>query len=181
MGVDINSGVGSVVVIDSDFTNTPIAVRTKYGGGNGEGSVYIDNIKFSQSGTIVENNGAAVLSANGATTVHSWAQGHIWQNGGNTLGSKDISSLTPARTPSLLGPDGTYFEMTRPNFVGMTQVDVTTLGLVGDGNTDNTKPLQAALNTYAGKSVLFFPHGIYNLQNTVVVPPGTRMVGQVRF
>lgn len=129
----------------------------------------------------MKNPSGAVLTANGPTTVHSWAQGHIWQNGGNVLASKDISSLTPARTPSLLGPDGTYFEMTRPNYVGMNQVDVTTLGLVGDGNTDNTKALQSALNSYAGKSVLFFPHGIYNLAGTVNVPPGTRMVGQVSF
>jgi hypothetical protein len=180
VGVGIGSGVGSLVVIDSDFTNTPIAVQTQYtGSGSGEGSVYLDNVKYAQSGTIVQNAGNNVLTTNGATTVKSWAQGHIWQNGGNMLASKDISSLTPARTPSLLGSDGTYFEMTRPNYVGMTQVDVTTLGLVGDGNTDNTKALQAALNNYAGKSVLFFPHGLYNIENTVTVPAGTRMVGQV--
>jgi glucan 1,3-beta-glucosidase len=179
VGVDIASGTGSAVIIDSDFTATPIAVRTQFGQASGEGSLYLDNIKYAQSGTIVQNGGSPVLTANGATTVHSWAQGHIWQNGGNILGSKDISSLTPARVPSLLGSDGTYFEMTRPNYVGMTQVDVTTLGLVGDGNTDNSKALQSALNTYANKAVLFFPHGIYNIMNTVIVPPGSRLVGQV--
>ena len=179
--MDIASGIGSTVIIDSDFTGTPIAVRTQFGKGTGEGSIYLDNIKYSQSGTIVMNSGAAALSASGPTTVHSWAQGHIWQNGGNILASKDISSLTPARNPTLLGSDGTYFEMTRPTYVGMNQVDVTTLGLVGDGNTDNTKPLQAALNNYANKAVLFFPHGLYNIENTVNVPPGTRMVGQVCF
>jgi len=180
IGVDIASGIGSAVIIDSDFTGVPVAVSTQYAGGSsGEGSVYLDNVKYSGNGVIVQNKGANVLPASGSTTVGSWAQGHIWQNGGNTLASKDISSLTPRRTASLLGSDGTYFEMTRPNYVGMTQVDVTTLGLVGDGNTDNTKALQAALNQYANKAVLFFPHGLYNLENTVVVPPGSRLVGQV--
>lgn len=157
-------------------------MRTQYKGqGSGEGSVYLDNVKYSQAGTIVQNPAGVALSASGATTVHSWAQGYIWQNGQSVLAYKDISSLTPARTPSLLGSDGTYFELTRPTYIGVTQVDVTTLGLVGDGNTDNTKVFQAALNTYANKAVLFFPHGIYNIEGTVVVPPGTRIVGQVCF
>lgn len=115
------------------------------------------------------------------------------------MGSKDLSSIAPARATNLVNSDGTYFQMTRPNYVGLTQVDVTTLGLVGDGSTDNAKALQAALTQYANKgrnkthlivlyftklyyfiAVLFFPHGIYNLESTVIVPPGSRLVGQVQ-
>lgn len=28
-------------------------------------------------------------------------------------------------------------------------------------------------------AVLFFPHGLYNIESTVIVPPGSRLVGQV--
>jgi len=178
VGVDINSATGSVLIIDSDFTGTPIAVRTKYTGATGEDSLLLDNVKYNGNGIIVQNSGSNVLTGS-STTVKSWVQGHIWQNGGNRIATQDLSSLTPARSPSLIGPDGTYFEMTRPNFVGEQQVDVTTLGLVGDGNTDNTKAFQVALTNYAGKAVLFFPHGIYLIQNTVVIPPGSRLLGQV--
>lgn len=184
VGIDINNAIGSTVVIDSDFTSVGIAVRTQFGKGPGaEGSVLIDNVAYSSSspGTIVQNLGTNVLSAgSGETIIHSWAQGHIWQNGQNQLTSSDLSSLTPPRPTSLLGPtNGSYFEMTRPTFVNQTQIDVTTLGLIGDGSTDNTKALQAALNNYAGKAVLFFPYGLYVISNTVVVPPGTRLLGQV--
>lgn len=98
---------------------------------------------------IVQNSGNNVLPASGNTKVGTWVQGHIWQNGANNLGSKDISSLTPSRPSGLVNQDGTYFQMTRPNYIGMTQIDVTTLGLVGDGKTDNAKVLQAALNAHA--------------------------------
>ena len=100
------------------------------------------------------------------------------QNGGNTLGTIDLSTQTPTRPASMINADGTYFEQTRPTFVGMTRIDVTTLGLRGDGVTDNTAALQNALNTHIG-SVLFFPYGTYLIGNTVVVPPGSRMLGQV--
>jgi len=178
VGIDVASGIGSVLVIDSDFTGTPIAVRTQFSSKTGEGSVVLDNVRYNGNGVIVQNSGNNVLPG-GSTTVKTWVQGHIWQNNGNILASNDISSMTPSRPGNLVQGDGTYFEMTRPNYIGMTQVDVTTLGLVGDGQTDNTKPLQAALNQYANKAVLFFPHGLYNIENTVFVPPGTRMVGQV--
>eukprot|EP00026_Physarum_polycephalum_P003498 Phypoly_transcript_03510.p1 GENE.Phypoly_transcript_03510~~Phypoly_transcript_03510.p1 ORF type:complete len:721 (+),score=115.57 Phypoly_transcript_03510:117-2279(+) len=179
VGVDINTGTGTTVIVDSDFTGTPIAVRTKFTGATGDNSVLLDNVQYNGNGVIVQDNGNNVLSASSSTTVKSWVQGRIWQNDASHIATQDLSSLTPARTPALLGPDGAYFEMTRPNFVGQQQIDVTTLGLVGDGNTDNSKVLQAALNTYAGKAVLFFPHGIYVIENTVVVPPGSRLVGQV--
>lgn len=72
-----------------------------------------------------------------------------------------------------------YVGKTRPTYVGVTTVDVTTLGIVGDGNTDISGKLQQVLNDYANKAVLFFPHGIYSIGNTVVVPPGSRLVGEV--
>jgi len=50
---------------------------------------------------------------------------------------------------------------------------------VGDGVTDITAKLQSALNSNAGKNPLFFPHGIYLISDTVTVPPGSRLVGQV--
>lgn len=181
IGVDVASAVGSALIIDSDFSQVTTAISTQYAGTNGEGSVVLDNVKYNNpgNGVIVSNEGNTALAAgSGTTTVKSWVQGFIWQNNSSTLAQKDLSSLSPSRSASLVNSDGTYFEMTRPNY-NMNQVDVTTLGLVGDGITDNSKVLQAAVNTYANKAVLFFPHGIYNIENTVVVPPGSRLVGQV--
>eukprot|EP00026_Physarum_polycephalum_P002491 Phypoly_transcript_02498.p1 GENE.Phypoly_transcript_02498~~Phypoly_transcript_02498.p1 ORF type:complete len:848 (+),score=179.01 Phypoly_transcript_02498:118-2661(+) len=177
VGIDTGTGESSIVVLDSDFTNVPIAVRTQKSTTNGQGSLYLENVKYAGSGTIVQLSGANVLTSSGSQTVKAWAQGYLWQNGGNTLGIIDLSAQTPARPASLVKSDGTYFEQTRPLFAGFTQIDVTTLGLRGDGVTDNTVALQNALNAHVG-SVLFFPYGTYLIGNTVVVPPGSRLLGQ---
>jgi len=181
VGIDTGSGDGSIVVLDSDFTNVPIAVRTLYGtangAGNGANSLYLENIKYSGSGVVVKASGNNVLTTSGSQTIKAWAQGYLWQNGGNTLGTIDLSAKTPARPASLITSDGTYFEQSRPLFVGIPQIDVTTLGLIGNGVTDNTVALQNALNAHVG-SVLFFPYGTYLIGNTVTVPPGSRLLGQ---
>jgi glucan 1,3-beta-glucosidase len=180
VAVDIASGIGSAVIIDSTFTNTPIGVRTVFATQNGEDSLLLDNLKFSSpnAAVIVQDSGAAMLKAGAGTTiVKSWAQGFIWSNGGSTLTTVDLSAKTPARPSSLVVGGGAYFEMTRPLYVGQTTVDVTTLGVAKDGS-DITAALQTALNNYANKAVLFFPHGTYAISNTVVVPPGSRLVGE---
>lgn len=179
VGIDIASGTGSAVVVDSHFTNVAIGVRTVFSpaGSTGADSLLLDNLRFdnNQAAVIVSDGGNAVLKANsGSTTIKSWAQGYIWNNGQTSKGVIDLSSRTPARSAAL-APGGNFFQKARPTFPG-TNVDVTTLGITPD--TDVTDKLQAALNNNAGKNVLFFPHGTYHISRTVVVPAGTRLLGE---
>lgn len=53
-------------------------------------------------------------------------------------------------------------------------VDVTTLGAVGDGVTDNWAVLQAAIDTY---EMLFFPKGTFMVSNTLDLRPDSKLVG----
>jgi hypothetical protein len=53
------------------------------------------------------------------------------------------------------------------------------VGLVGDGSTDDTACFQRALDQCAGKSILFIDAGTYILADTVTVPPGSKLVGEV--
>jgi len=99
----------------------------------------------------------------------------VWDSNGNVIDTRDISAKLPPR-PAILAPDGNYFQKQRPNFPNM--VDVSSLGVNGDGITDITTPLRNALLQHAGKDVLFFPHGTYLITDTVYIPPGTRMVGE---
>jgi len=180
VAIDVAAGIGSVVVVDSQFTNVDVGVRTVFASSNGEDSLLLDNLKFvnSKAAVIVQDSGTAMLKANaGTTVVKSWAQGYIWSNGQSKLTTVDLSSQTPARPAELVTGSGAYFEMTRPLYIGQTTVDVTTVGVAKDGS-DITNALQAALNNYAGKAVLFFPHGTYAISNTVVVPPGSKLVGE---
>jgi glucan 1,3-beta-glucosidase len=56
--------------------------------------------------------------------------------------------------------------------------DVSGHPVAGDGSTDDTASLQAIINQAAGNSVLYFPHGIYILTDTLFIPAGSRLVGE---
>ena len=50
--------------------------------------------------------------------------------------------------------------------------------VAGDGSTDDTASIQAILNDAAGKQVVYFPYGIYILSDTLLIPVGSRLVGE---
>lgn len=51
--------------------------------------------------------------------------------------------------------------------------------IIGDGQTDDTAALQAALNANANCKITYIPHGVYVITSTLLIPPGTRIVGEV--
>ncbi|MCC5842299.1 MAG: DNRLRE domain-containing protein [Opitutales bacterium] len=53
-------------------------------------------------------------------------------------------------------------------------VDVTTLGAVGDGTTDNWAVLQQAINDH---EILFFPKGRFAVSNTLDLRPDSKLIG----
>src|SRR6185437_7090023 len=53
-------------------------------------------------------------------------------------------------------------------------VDVRTLDVKGDGGTDDTAALQAAINKHP---VLFLPSGMYRLTGSVTLKPNTVLIG----
>lgn len=55
-------------------------------------------------------------------------------------------------------------------------VSVKSFGAVGDGVTDDTAALQAAINASAGKS-LFFPDGIYRISAALAIATGIELIG----
>jgi len=57
-------------------------------------------------------------------------------------------------------------------------VDVRAYGAVGDGSTDNTTAIQAAIDaSKVDGGIVFFPPGIYDISAPLVVPSHTRIVG----
>ena len=55
-------------------------------------------------------------------------------------------------------------------------VSVKDFGAKGDGTTDDTDAIQAALDAAEG-NVLFFPKGQYIIEKTLITKPGTRLLG----
>ena len=58
------------------------------------------------------------------------------------------------------------------------QVNARQYGAKGDGSTDDTKALQAALDAAkANGPICYFPPGLYRLNGPLMVPPGVTLAG----
>ncbi|KAL0489416.1 glucan 1,3-beta-glucosidase [Acrasis kona] len=168
------SGTGSLVVLDSKFSNVGIPVNTHFDRLSSMNTVVLDNVQVQPAGVIVKNNQEVSLTG---SNVGLWAQGRIWKNNKGEFDIVDLSKSVASRPKMLTDGGSYYFTKQRPNFRQSELVNVVReLGFqIG---SDITQKLQAALRQYAYKKVLYFPHGIYKISDTVVVPPGTRILGQ---
>jgi glucan 1,3-beta-glucosidase len=93
----------------------------------------------------------------------------------------------PVPDPSLL--DGktlyvrdSYLTKNRPQYADLdvgSIISVKDHGAVGDGVTDDTKAIQAALNLATTSNLIYFPAGSYIVTSTLMVSPTTRMTGEV--
>jgi hypothetical protein len=80
-------------------------------------------------------------------------------------------------------PQSKFFTRRRPQYtnIGLTQIfDVTQYGAVGDGQTDNTAVFNSILAIAVNmSSVVYIPFGVYKITDTVQIPVGSRIIGQV--
>ncbi|KZS93669.1 pectin lyase-like protein [Sistotremastrum niveocremeum HHB9708] len=176
---------GAEVIIDAVITNTPIFLETTTPStGSLAGSILVDNIVLHNVPTAIQDNTGHVLLAGstGSTTIRQWAQGNVYSG---TSGSRTYQTAAlnpPAKPGSLVDSSGRILSKTRPQYVGYATsqfVQVKSNGAKGDGNTDDTAALQAIFNKYAGCKVIFFDAGTYIISDTLHIPPGTQIVGEI--
>ncbi|RDW90033.1 exo-beta-1,3-glucanase Exg0 [Aspergillus mulundensis] len=78
-----NQTVGSVLLLDADFVNTPTGVVTAWGSDSipvGAGTLVLDNVDFSGSTTgVAAVDGSAILA--GGSVVDNWVQGGVYRPG----------------------------------------------------------------------------------------------------
>ncbi|TVY65549.1 Glucan 1,3-beta-glucosidase, partial [Lachnellula suecica] len=187
-GIDISAGgagsetVGSIIVIDSSVTNTPVAFKTAYDStsatGYTNGSMILENIALSGVTTAVQGPSGTLL-AGGTTTIAAWGQGHEYTPNGPTAFQ---GTITPNSRPAALLSGSKYYTMSKPQFQTLTtsQVySVRTAGAKGNGVTDDTTAVQNALNTAAAAGQLcFFDAGTYLVTSTITIPPGSKIAGE---
>ena len=187
MGIDITSGgssgqtVGSIMVLDSTFSNTNIAIKTSWTTSSSPataGSVMLENVQLNSVGTAVQNNGATALGG-GSSTISAWGQGHKYTPNGP---SQFSGGQTANSRPGALLAGNKYYARSKPSYnnLDVSQfASVRSAGAKGDGSTDDTKALQNILNsaTSAGK-VVFFDAGTYKVTSTLTIPAGAKVVGE---
>lgn len=205
VGVDMansptNQTVGSVIIQDSSFPNTPIAVKTAFSLENNVpatgGTLVLDNVDFATCATAVQDaSGKAIL--NGGSKVASWAQGHAYTTGAGTSASGTCTSgaapavsstnvqgplTAPSKPASLLDTSGAIFQKSRPQYEDVPAtsfVSVKSKGARGDGTTDDSDAIQAIFDAATTDQVVYFDHGAYIISKTIKVPKNIRITGEM--
>lgn len=191
VGVDMSNGdtsqtVGSVLIIDSVISDTPIGVRTAYSPSTSatNGTLILDNVDMSSNVPIaVSDYGSDSTVLAGNVKITSWAQGNMPGTGSPTS-SKAIqgSQTVITKSASLLDSAGNVFARSRPQYetVGVSSfVSVKARGAKGDGVTDDTAALQAVFNNITSDQIVYFDHGAYLVTHTIKVPKDVRVTGEV--
>jgi glucan 1,3-beta-glucosidase len=187
-GIDISNGgrldikVGSVVVLDSSFTSTQVAIKTAHdltSKPDTAGSLVLDKITLTNTPIAVQGNTGTLL-AGGTKTIASWGQGHIYTGTvGPTNHQGDLNAWV---RPASLTVNGKYYTRSKPQYNALpltSFVSVRTAGAKGNGVADDTAAINAVLKSAAAAgTVVFFDAGTYRVTATINVPPGSRIVGE---
>jgi len=189
-GIDISAGgrgaqnVGSVTIIDSSITNTPVGVVTAFDSGSlpaTAGSLILENVAISNVGTSVQQAGGGTIlgGTSGSTTITAWGQGHQYTPTGPR---RFQGPLTPVRRPASLLSGSKYYQRSKPQYRALALSEFRSVrsgGATGNGRTDDTTALQNVINsaTSAGQ-VIFIDSGTYRITRTLLIPAGARIVGE---
>ena len=176
--------VGSVTIIDSTIQNCPVFVDSAYQPGpNSAGSLILENIALGNVPIAVQGPNGTVLpgSNNAAVTITAWGQVHKYDPSGP---SDFQGSFVPPTRPAGLLASGSnrYYTKSKPQYATepvSSFLSVRDAGATGDGSTDDTAAIQAALYLAVSSGrILFFDQGDYKVTNTLVFPAGSRIIGE---
>jgi glucan 1,3-beta-glucosidase len=113
----------------------------------------------------------------------AWVRGNAYNQGATSPKRLSGEKVAVSRPEILVNGTGFYHTIVQPTYAefDVSQVvnvkDVGAHPVAGNGAIDDTASLQAILNESVGK-VVYFPHGIYLLSDTLFIPPGSRLVGE---
>ncbi|KAH8601293.1 glycoside hydrolase family 55 protein [Bisporella sp. PMI_857] len=183
----LNNGaqaVGSVTLIDSSITNTPIGIVTARGSSPNPitgGSLILENVRLNNVPVAVQgpNSNTVLAGSTSLSTISAWGQGHSYTPTGPTVFQGTIAAST---RPSSLVSGTDYYERSKPQYANLPAsqfVSVRNAGAKGDGVTDDSDILNLVLFTAASAGkVVFFDAGNYLVTKTIYVPPGSKIVGE---
>jgi glucan 1,3-beta-glucosidase len=191
-GIDISAvnqtgglNVGSVTIIDSSITNTPIGIVTAYQSGSQPptaGSLILENVVLSNVQTAIQlstNDATILVGTTGTTTIAGWGEGNKYTPSGP---QRFQGYFTPNTRPGSLLSGSNYYVRSKPQYQTLPASSfqsVRSAGATGNGVTDDTTALQNAINsaTSAGH-IVFFDAGTYLVTRTLSIPAGAKLVGE---
>lgn len=189
IGVELTNGgsgesqsVGSTIIQDATFTNTPVGITTSYDQNQVGtfGTLIIDNTDFINTAIAVQNPTTGTTILEGNKKVASFVQGRSYVGSNGEVVQAERPA--PSKPAGLLDSNGHIFTRSKPQYENVPAskfVSVKSHGAQGDGIADDTAALQAAFNAAADDEVVFFPHGAYLIHDTVNIPANVRIVGEI--
>ncbi|KIO31552.1 hypothetical protein M407DRAFT_19489 [Tulasnella calospora MUT 4182] len=183
VGFQIEQGTGNEVLLDGDVSDVKTFINTTSPSPPSfSGSVLLDNIKFKNvKDGFVDDTGVTRLSG-GTKTVRQWAKGRKYYDSVGTPTSVQGSIKAPNKPAQLLDSTGKIFQRGRTDYADYAAdqfASVMDAGAKGDGVTDDTKAIQAFIKKYAGCKILYFDAGTYMVTDTIEIPSGSIVVGEV--
>ncbi len=189
-GIDISAGgssaqnVGSITIIDSSFTNTPVGVITAFSTNSlpaTAGSLILENVALNNVSTAVQLGGGGTILAGstGSMTIAGWGQGNQYTPSGP---KRFQGFFTPNSRPGSLLNGTNYYVRSKPqynNLPASSFQSVRSGGATGNGVTDDTTALQNVINaaTSSGQ-IVYFDAGTYKVTSTLTIPAGAKIVGE---
>lgn len=182
-GIDAtNSGqLGSLVILDTTSINSGPVITfhdSSNDSGDRNNQIIIENLSHSGTNPIaVDDNGNTKLGS--TSSIDTW----VWGN--ETPGNFQTGKVSTTTRPNLLLKGGKYFTKPQPTY-GQYASDqfvnvkaVSGFPVKGDGSTDDSASLNAILlQNAANCKISYFPYGVYVVQSTLYIPPGSRIVGE---
>ncbi|RDW83246.1 glycoside hydrolase family 55 protein [Coleophoma crateriformis] len=190
IGIDMANGgasaqtVGSVLLLDSTISNTPIGVSTVYttSATSTNGTLIMENVDMSTNVPVaVADAGTKATILAGNAKVASWSQGRGYSAA--TVGKAVQASETAVTKPAtLLNSAGRVYTRSKPQYeteAASAFISVKSNGAKGDGTTDDTAAIQAIFDKATNGSIVYFDHGAYLVTSTVKVPKDIKITGEM--
>ncbi|KAG8930575.1 hypothetical protein FRC02_004038 [Tulasnella sp. 418] len=191
IGFEIASGgiteatqtTGSEVIVDADIQNVATFIKlTGTSPGRLAGALLLDNIKFTSVGKGVVDGAGTTLLNGGTLTIRQWMQGNRYAGTSPNYQFLTAPINAPTKPSAILDSSGKIFSRSRPtysNYLPSQFVRARAEGAKGDGVTDDTTAIQNMINKYWGCRILYFDAGSYVVTNTIKIPTGSIVVGEV--
>ncbi|KAK2616718.1 hypothetical protein QQS21_000330 [Conoideocrella luteorostrata] len=176
---------GSIYLLDSAFMNVEVGIKAQAMKKDIlETSIMtFDNVKLVKVNQLITFSDGKTFDYP-LTIIAFLILGNVRSVEGSEFGH--FTAYVP-RSPTLVGSaqvtdKESYFVKSRPQYYELdvgSVLNVKDYGAKGDGVTDDTSAIVAALAVATTSNLIYFPAGSYIVTTTLLVPPHTRMTGEV--
>jgi hypothetical protein len=191
VGIDMANGgstgqtVGSVLVLDSEFTNTPIGIKTAYDPNSPQtnGTLILENVDMTGTQQAIFSDATNGVLLPGNQKVNFFAQGRAYGGAHGTSGKAIQGPQDKVQMPAaLLDSAGKVVARSKPQYENVPAsnfLSVKASGAKGDGKTDDTAAIQAIFDKATPDQIVYFDHGAYIITQTVKVPKNIKITGEI--